>query len=71
VNEFRIILSDRTIQTRRTSHDPVFSASGALLELVATGIDVTERRRAEEALRESEAVRRNCFRLLLGDRSGL
>ena len=33
----------------------MFSASGELLEIVVTGIDVTERKRAEEALRESEA----------------
>jgi len=37
---------------------PVFSASGELLEIVVTGIDVTERKRAEEALRESEAEAR-------------
>jgi C4-dicarboxylate-specific signal transduction histidine kinase len=36
----------------------VFSASGELLEIVVTGIDVTERKRAEEALRESEAEAR-------------
>ena len=33
----------------------MFSASGELVEIVATGVDVTERKRAEEALRESEA----------------
>ena len=33
----------------------MFSASGELVEIVATSIDVTERKRAEEALRESEA----------------
>jgi len=31
-----------------------FSASGDLVEVVATQVDVTERKRAEEALRESE-----------------
>src|SRR6185295_4950647 len=31
------------------------SASGELLEIVATGLDVTERKRAEQTLRESEA----------------
>ncbi len=34
---------------------PVFSASGKLVEIFATQTDVTERKRAEEALRESEA----------------
>jgi len=33
----------------------VFSTNGELVEVVATQIDVTERKRAEEALRESEA----------------
>ena len=33
----------------------MFSASGELVEVVATHVDVTERKRAEEALRESEA----------------
>jgi PAS domain S-box-containing protein len=54
-NEFRIIHPDGTIRHVEAINDPVFSASGQLLEIVATGIDVTERKRAEEALRESEA----------------
>ena len=33
----------------------MFSASGELVEIVVTRIDVTERKRAEQALRESEA----------------
>ena len=34
---------------------PKFSASGELAEVVSTLLDVTERKRAEQALRESEA----------------
>jgi PAS domain S-box-containing protein len=34
---------------------PVFSATGEFAEIIATAVDVTERRRAEEALRRSEA----------------
>ena len=37
-----------------TAH-PKFSASGELLEVVSTLIDVTERKRAEAALQESQA----------------
>jgi len=54
-NEFRIILPDGTIKHIEATNDPVFSAIGELLEIVVTGIDVTERRRAAQALRESEA----------------
>src|SRR5258708_39562029 len=34
---------------------PVFRASGDLIEFIGTAIDVTERKRAEESLRASEA----------------
>src|SRR4029077_21028203 len=34
---------------------PVFSATGELAEIIATPVDVTQRRRAEEALRRGEA----------------
>ena len=54
-NEFRIILPDGTVKHIEATNHPVFSASGELLEIVATGVDVTERKRAEQALRESEA----------------
>jgi PAS domain S-box-containing protein len=54
-NEFRIIHPDGTIRHVEAINHPVYSASGKLLEIVATGIDVTERERAEQALRESEA----------------
>ena len=54
-NEFRIILPDGTVKYIEATNHPEFSASGELLEIVVTGIDVTERKRAEEALRESEA----------------
>jgi PAS domain-containing protein len=38
-----------------TIGEPAFSASGELVEIVTTQIDVTERERAAQALRESEA----------------
>ena len=53
-NEFRIILADGAVKHIEASNSPVFSASGEFLEILATGIDVTERKRAEQALRESE-----------------
>ena len=51
---YRIVLPDGTVKHLETIGQPVFSASGELVEIVTTQIDVTERKRAEEALRESE-----------------
>jgi PAS domain S-box-containing protein len=53
-NEFRIRLPDGTVKHVKAINYPVFSASGELLEIVSTGMDVTERKRTEEGLRESE-----------------
>jgi PAS domain S-box-containing protein len=52
---YRIVLPDGTVKYLESIGEPVFSASGELVEIVATQMDVTERRRAERALRESEA----------------
>jgi PAS domain S-box-containing protein len=54
-SEFRIVLPDGTVKYIESIRQPVFSTNGGLVEVVATQIDVTERWRAEEALRESEA----------------
>jgi PAS domain S-box-containing protein len=54
-NAFRIILPDGTVKHIEAINYPVFSAGGKLLEIVSTGIDVTERKQTEKALRESEA----------------
>src|ERR1700760_655163 len=43
-SEFRIILPDRTVKHVEATNNPVFSASGQLLEIVTTGVDVTERK---------------------------
>jgi PAS domain S-box-containing protein len=57
---YRIVLPDGTVKHLESIGQPVFSASGELVEVVATQIDVTERKRAEEALRDSEqALRRS------------
>jgi PAS domain S-box-containing protein len=52
--ECRILLPDGTIKHIESIAHPKFFASGELVEVVSTIIDVTERKRAEEALRESE-----------------
>src|SRR3954470_24520147 len=53
-SEFRIVLPDGTLKYIESIREPVFSATGELVEVVATQIDVTERRRTEEAIREAQ-----------------
>jgi PAS domain S-box-containing protein len=52
---YRIVLPDGTVKHLESIGRPVFSASGELVEIVTTQLDVTERTRAGQALRESEA----------------
>src|SRR3984885_2007120 len=54
-NSYRIILPDGTIRHIDAVNHPFYSESGELIEIVSTGMDVTERTRADDALRESEA----------------
>ncbi|WP_035348071.1 PAS domain S-box protein [Edaphobacter aggregans] len=56
--EFRIVPPDGTVRHIQVLAHPVFSASGDLIEMVGTHVDVTERKRAEEErerLRQLEA----------------
>src|SRR5882757_2969933 len=52
--EFRIVLPDGTVKYLQSCSRHLFSERGELVEVLGTHIDVTERKRAEEALRESE-----------------
>jgi hypothetical protein len=54
VTDFRIVLPDGTVKYIHAIVHPVFSASGDVREVIGTHVDVTERKRAEEALRRSE-----------------
>jgi PAS domain S-box-containing protein len=53
--EFRIVLPDGAVRYIHGAGHPAFSASGELVEVVGTNVDVTERRRAEEVLRQAQA----------------
>ncbi len=46
--EFRIVLPDGTIKHSEATGHPLFSQDGELVEMIATHVDVTDRKRAEE-----------------------
>jgi C4-dicarboxylate-specific signal transduction histidine kinase len=57
--DFRTVLPDGSTKYLRSVGHPVFSASGELIEFVGTGMDITERRQAEnerERLGEAQAA---------------
>jgi PAS domain S-box-containing protein len=53
-DEFRIILPDGTIKHIHAIRHPILNDAGEVVELVGTSVDITDRKRAEDALRESE-----------------
>jgi PAS domain S-box-containing protein len=53
--EFRILLSDGTVKYIHTVGHPVLNACGDLVEFVGSSMDITERKRAEESLRQAQA----------------
>ncbi len=57
-HEYRIVLPDGTVKHVHAVGRPILSASGKLIEMVGTVVDVTERKRAQEErerLRQLEA----------------
>ncbi len=55
VQDYRIVLTDGTVKHIRGIGHPVLDETGNIIEYVGTDVDVTERKRAEEKLRRSEA----------------
>ena len=53
--DFRIVLADGSTKYLQSLGHPVIGESGDLVEFVGTVIDATERKGAEEALREAQA----------------
>ena len=52
--EFRTVLPDGTVKHLHGIGHPVLNANGEVVEVVGTTADITERKRAEEAVHESE-----------------
>jgi PAS domain S-box-containing protein len=52
--DFRIVFPDGRIKHLHSIAHPVINAGGEITEVVGTTIDVTERKRAEEKIRQSE-----------------
>jgi PAS domain S-box-containing protein len=53
--EYRILLPDGSIRHLHSVGHPVLDASGNLVQFVGSSTDITERRQAEEALRQTRA----------------
>src|SRR3977135_552016 len=53
--EFRILLPDGTVKHIHTVGHPVLNASGDLVQFVGSSTDITERKHAEEALRQAQS----------------
>src|SRR6202008_2930835 len=52
--EYRIVLPDGTVKHIHGLAHPVLNSNRELVEVVGTAVDITEQKRAEEALRRSE-----------------
>src|SRR3989454_580038 len=52
--EFRLLLPDGSVKHLHTVGHPVLNASGDLVQFVGSSTDITERKQAEEKIRQSE-----------------
>src|SRR5208282_5825819 len=53
--EYRLLLPDGTVKHMHGIGHPIWNAGGELVKIVVTTVDITDRKRAEESLRRSEA----------------
>jgi PAS domain S-box-containing protein len=54
-SDFRIVLPDGAVKNIQSVGHPILNQSGDIVEFVGAAMDVTERKRAEEALRQAQA----------------
>jgi len=52
--DYRIVLLDASVKYLHAIGKPIFDKSGDILEFVGTTLDITERKRAEQELRQAE-----------------
>jgi formate hydrogenlyase transcriptional activator len=62
--DFRIVLPNNTIKWIHTVGHPVLTESGELLQFLGSSTDITERKTAEEKIREQEAELRQMLDLM-------
>jgi PAS domain S-box-containing protein len=62
-DELRVVLPDGTMKHVQVIRHPVLNGAGDVVKLVGTSVDITERKRAEETLRRSEAYLAEAQRL--------
>ncbi len=60
-NEERVVLPDGTIRWLQWHNQGIFNEHDGLVEIQAVGWDVTDRKRAEQALKEQESLLRSVF----------
>src|SRR6266478_2533843 len=61
--DLRIVLPDGRIKHLHTIAHPVMDASGQIVEIIGTTMDITERKRVEDSLRRSESHLAEAHRL--------
>jgi PAS domain S-box-containing protein len=64
VVDYRVVLPDGTMKYLHTVGHPMFNAARELVEFVGTSMNVTERKRAEEALHQAQAELAHVTRVL-------
>src|SRR5467141_2665047 len=65
VQDYRIVLTNGTVKHIHGIGHPVLDETGSIIEYVGTDVDVTERKRAEEALQRSEGYLAEAQKLTL------